>query len=292
MLENATRARIQQSGVLKKRRSKIEMSEVAKHVFIIMLCIFILYPFVLMLQMSVKDTGQIMYEFFQIKSPFHFDNFVNAWDKVSPMILNSFIMAGGSALFSIFIASLAGYAFAKMNFKGKEFLFWILFAKMLLPGVLNLIPSFVLAWKLNLLDTYWVVILFAVAAAQPFWVFVMRTFVSGLSQELFDSAKVDGANEFQTFWYVTTPLLKPMLTLTGISVFLGVWNDYIWPLVTIQSHGMRPITVGLTYLTSGYIGDFGPLMAGYVIASVPLILLFIFGMKQFVQGLTNGAIKL
>ncbi|MBD2867152.1 carbohydrate ABC transporter permease [Paenibacillus arenilitoris] len=266
--------------------------ELAKHAFMILVCLLLLYPFALMLQMSVKDTEQIMYEFFRISSPYHFDNYARAWSEVGPMIKNSVVMAGGSALISIFITAAAGYGFGKLKFPGKEPLYWIVFAKMMLPGVMNLIPSFVLAWKLGLLNSYWAVILFAVGGAQPFWVFVMRTFVAGQPQELFDSAKVDGAGEARIFWHIALPLLRPVLSLSALNVFLGVWNDYIWPLVTIQSFDKRPITTGLAYLSSTHVGDYGPLMAGYVIASVPLFLLFAFGMKQFVQGLTGGAVKL
>lgn len=274
------------------RRGGVRLSEWLKHAFIILTCVLILYPFVLMLQTSLKDTGQIMFQFFQIQGPFHWDNYKFAWEMVSPLVWNSLIMSGGSAALGCLIAALAGYAFAKLTFPFKETLFWIIFAKMLLPAVLNLIPSFVLAWRMGLLDTYWVVILFAIGGAQPFWVFVMRTFVSQQPHELFESARIDGATEFQTFRHLAAPLLKPMLALSGIQVFLGVWNDYIWPLVTIQTQEMRPITTGLAYLTTGYPGDYGPLMAGYALASVPLLLLFSLGMKQFVQGLTGGAIKL
>lgn len=277
---------------MRTRKGKFNGAEIAKHAFIILVCLIMFYPLVLMLQTSLKDTGQIMFQFFQIQAPFHLENFTRAWMQVGPMILNSVIMSTGGALISVLFAALAGYAFAKLRFPGKEVLFWILFAKMFLPGVLNLIPSFVLAWHLGLLNTYWAVILFAVGGAQPFWVFVMRTFISQQPQELFDSARIDGANELQTFWHIATPMLRPMITLTAINVFLGVWNDYIWPLVTIQSPNLRPITVGLTYLTTGYPGDYGPLTAGYVIASVPLLIMFLFGMKQFVQGLSAGAIKL
>ncbi|WP_308635447.1 carbohydrate ABC transporter permease [Paenibacillus silvisoli] len=271
---------------------KWSVNETFKHSFIILVCIAMLYPLLLMVQMSVKDKKQIVFHFFSFNGPYHFVNYGKAWEKVAPMIWNSFVMSTGSALVGVLFAALAGYAFGKMKFPGRQILFWVLFAKMLLPGVMNFIPSFILALKLGLLDTYWVIILFAAAAAQPFWVFVIRTFVEQQPKELFESATIDGATELQTFWHVAAPLLKPMFTLMGINLFLGVWNDYIWPLVTIQSAEMRPLTIGLAFLTNGFPGDYGALMAGYVIASIPLLLLFVFGMRQFVAGLTGGAIKL
>lgn len=272
--------------------SKKQLNELGKHFFLIVTCILLLYPFLLMLQMSLKDVGQIIYQFFSLKPPFHFENYTRAWLQVNPMIWNSVIISLGTALLSCVTALLAGYAFGRIKFPGKEALFWIIFAKLFLPGSLNLIPSFVLAWHLGLLDSYWAVILFSASGSLPFWIFVIRMFVQQQSQELFESAKIDGANELRTFRSIAVPLLKPMISLLMINVFIGVWNDYIWPLVTLTSSAKRPITVGLAYLTSSFPGNYGSLMAGYTIATVPLLLFFIFGMKQFVQGLSSGAVKL
>ncbi|WP_168120102.1 carbohydrate ABC transporter permease [Paenibacillus sp. HB172176] len=272
--------------------NKPKAAEMGKHAFLIVVCLFVFYPLLIMLQMSFKDVGQIIYAFFKIEPPFHLENYSRAWKLVHPMIGNSLIISCGTALLAVVIASLAGYAFGRLRFPGKESIFWIIFAKLFLPGVLNLVPAFVLAWKMGLLDTYWAVILFGASAVLPFWVFVVRTFVQQQPQELFECAKIDGANEIQTFVLIAVPLLKPMITLLMINVFISEWNNYIWPLVTLTSPDKRPITVGLAYLTSSFPGDYGALMAGYTIATLPLLLLFIFGMKQFVQGLTSGAIKI
>lgn len=280
------------ASVRKYKRFSSAWAEVAKHVFIWITFLAILYPLVIMVQMSFKDIEQIMYHFFSWTGTYHFENYSRAWSQVSPLILNSLIMGVGTAVLSILMSSIAGYAFAKLQFPGKEVVYWIIFAKMLLPGVINLVPAFVLAWRLNLLDTHWAVILFGAAANMPFWCFVMRTFVAQQPTELFESSRIDGAGEFRIFWNIALPLLKPMVTLCGMQVFLGVWNDYIWPLVTIQTFEKRPLTVGLAYLTTGFPGDYGPQMAGYVIASIPLLIMFILGMRQFVAGLTGGSIKL
>jgi len=272
--------------------SKMHTSELVKHFFLIILCILLFYPFFLMVQMSFKDVGQIIDGLFKIELPFHYENYTVAWRRVSPMIMNSLIISVGTALLSVTASSLAGYAFGRLHFRGKEILFWLIFSVLYLPLALNLIPSFVLAWHLGLLDTYWAVILFNASASLPFWVYVIRIFVQQQSQELFDCAKIDGASELRMFRSVTIPLLKPMITILMIKVFIDVWNDYIWPLVTLTSPSKRPITVGLAYLTSSFPGDYGTLMAGYTLSIIPLFLLFIFGMKHFVNGLTTGAIKM
>ncbi|MFB9278340.1 carbohydrate ABC transporter permease [Cohnella cellulosilytica] len=263
-----------------------------KHLFLILTCIMLFYPLILMVQISFKDVGQVIYEFFQIKPPFHFENYTKAWNQVSPLIVNSLIMSGGTALLAVLLATMGGYAFGRLKFPGQEIMYWAIFIKILLPGVLNLIPAFVLAWKLGLLDSFWSVILFGAAGALPFWVFVLRMFIAQQPQELFDCAKIDGAGEVLTYRYLVLPLLKPMITLMAINVFIGTWNDYIWPLVTITTPEKRPLVVGLAYLASSFPNDYGPLTAGYAIACVPLALLFIFGMRFFVQGMTSGAIKM
>jgi ABC-type glycerol-3-phosphate transport system permease component len=278
--------------VFPRKRKLMTFSELLKHLYLIFVCIFLFYPFILMLQMSLKDRQQIVYEFFQIKAPFHFENFSVAFSNIAPLFMNSVIMSVGSVVATVGIAVLAGYAFAKLNFPLKNFLFGILFAKMMLPGIINLIPSFTLAWRMNILDTFWPVILFCAGTSQPFWVFVIRTFISQQPGELFESMRVDGANEFQILTNLAMPLVRPMIALMSINVFIFVWNDYIWPLVTIPTFEKRPLTVGLAYITSAHPGDYGMLAAGYVLASLPLLIMFLLSMRQFIEGLTAGAIKL
>ena len=277
----------------RKRLKKItKIPEIMKVTYMTVLSIFLLFPFALMLFMSVKDRRQIVFEFFSISRPFHWSNYAIAFRHIRPLVINSVIMAVGAMVMTAFVASIAGYAFAKLDFPFKRFLFGILFVKMMLPGIMTLIPSFILAMRLGILDTYWPVILFAVGRSQPFWVFVMRIFVSQQPEDLFESMRLDGAGEFGIFIYLAVPLLRPMIALMSINVFIGVWNDYIWPLVTIPTFSRRPLTVGLAHLTQANPGDFGMLTAGYTLAAIPLLLLFLLSMRQFVEGLTAGAIKL
>jgi len=279
-------------SVSQQQPRHIAFAEWGKHAVLMLVSAALLFPMFLMLVMSVKNKEQIVFEFFTIRPPFYFENYAIAYGFISPFMLNSVWMAVASTVLTVSVTALAGYAFGKLEFPGRNLLFWILFAKMMLPGIMNLIPSFTLAWRLGILDTSWPVILFCAGTSQPFWVFVMRTFIAQQPQELFESMRIDGANEFQIFRYLAVPLLRPMIALMSINVFVSVWNDYIWPLVTIQSFEKRPLTVGLAYLTSAHPGDYGMLTAGYVIAALPLLVLFFISMKQFIEGLTAGAIKL
>ncbi|MBU6333628.1 MAG: carbohydrate ABC transporter permease [Chloroflexi bacterium] len=275
-----------------RRQRPFPWAEALKHATIVLVCLALLFPLFLMVMMSVKDKEQIVYEFFAIRPPFHLENYTIAFGYIAPLISNSVVLAVGSTLLTVSVTALAGYAFGRLEFPLKNLLFGILFAKMMLPGIMNLIPSFTLAWKLGILDTPLPVILFCAGTSQPFWVFVMRTFVAQQPRELFESMRIDGASEFQNFRYLAVPLLRPMIALMSINVFVFVWNDYIWPLVTIQSFEKRPLTVGLAYLTQANPGDYGMLTAGYVIAALPLLVLFFISMRQFIEGLTAGSIKL
>ena len=258
------------SPLVRSRPPMLAIAEWSKHAFIVLISAALLFPMLLMLVMSLKDKEQIVFEFFAIRPPFHFENYQIAYGFISPFIMNSVWMALWATVVTVTVTALAGYAFGKLEFPGRNVLFWILFAKMMLPGIMNLIPSFTLAWKLGILDTSLPVILFCAGTSQPFWVFVMRTFVAQQPQELFESMRIDGANEWQIFRFLAIPLLRPMLALMSINVFVSVWNDYIWPLVTIQSFEKRPLTVGLAYLTSAHPGDYGMLTAGYEKAALPL----------------------
>lgn len=274
------------------QRKRIRWAEVAKNSYIILICVFLLFPLFVMLSMSIKDKEQIIFQFFSLQPPYHFENYLIAFKYIAPLTLNSVNMAVSSTVLTVLVTALAGYAFGRLEFPLKNLLFGILFAKMMLPGIMNLIPSFTLAWRMGILDTPLPVILFCAGTSQPFWVFVMRTFVAQQPRELFESMRIDGANEFQIFYKLALPLLRPMLALMSINVFISVWNDYIWPLVTIPTFDKRPLTVGLAHLTQARPGEYGMLTAGYVLAALPLLVLFFLSMKQFIEGLTAGSIKL
>lgn len=277
---------------VREKKNHFQVSEGAKHAYLIFSIFCMFLPFILMLMLSLKDKRQVIYEFFSLKGPYHFENFQKAFEVVMPLILNSLIMAGCTMVLSVILATLAGYAFGKLDFPLRKVMFGIIFSKMMLPGVMNLIPSFTLATNMGILDTFLPVILFGAGTAMPYWVFVMTTFVQSQPKELFESMRLDGAHELRIYSNLAIPLLKPMIALMGMNVFLGVWNDYIWPLVTISTPEKRPITVGIAMLSGSYPGETGLLAAAYAVSSLPLIILFAVSMRQFVEGLSAGSIKL
>ena len=278
---------------LKKPFKRLKGGELTKHAVLILSCLLLFFPFILMLQMSLKTQKQIVFELFMFKAPFHFENYTKAFNEVYPLVGNTLIMVVGSVVLSVLLASIAGYAFARLNFPFKNVLYAIFFLKLMVPGVANLIPAYKLAQNMGILDTYLPVILFCAGTSMPFWVFVMRTFIAQQPKELFESMRIDGANEMRIFYSLAMPLMRAIVVLMTISIVTFIWNDYVWPLVTIPTNAdLYPITVGLARLSSLYKGQLGILTAGYTIACIPLLFLFIFTMRQFIDGLTSGSVKL
>lgn len=205
---------------------------------------------------------------------------------------NSALYALVAVVLTLVAASLSAYAFARMRFIGKEMLFYLILGLLMIPGVLTLVPSFVLMLEFKLLNTRWALWLPYAAGGQAFAIFVLRTFFAGLPEELFESARIDGASEFTVLRRITLPLSKPILGTLALLQIYGIWNDLVWPLTVITKPELKTVMVGLLGFTSQFNTDYGPLYAGYVIASLPLILLFALTSGLFVQGLTSGAIKI
>jgi ABC-type glycerol-3-phosphate transport system permease component len=163
----------------------------------------------------------------------------------------------------------------------------------MIPGVLTLIPTFLLVKNMGLLNTYWVLILPYIAGGQAFAIFVLRSFIASQPEEIFESARIDGAGEFRIYATITLPMAKPILGTLAILSLLSSWNDYIWPSVTLRTPQLWTISLQLVSFSSQWasLQQYGPMFAGYVIASIPLLILFIFTMRLFIEGLASGAIK-
>jgi len=162
----------------------------------------------------------------------------------------------------------------------------------MVPGVLTLVPSFVVVRNLHLLDTRWAMILPWIAGGQVFAIFILRTFYAAMPKDLFEAARIDGAGELAIYSRIGIPLSKSILGVVAIFNILGTWNDFLWPLVPLNTEKIYPLVLGLYRFQSAYYTVWGPLMAGYVLGTIPLVILFAFTSSLFVQGLTAGSIKL
>ncbi|WP_232661292.1 carbohydrate ABC transporter permease [Pseudonocardia sp. TRM90224] len=202
--------------------------------------------------------------------------------------VNSLIYAGVSVVVILLTASMAGYAFAKKRFPGRDALMWAFLATMMVPFQATLIPLFVLVSSLDGVDTFWGMIVPTLANSQA--VFLMRQFIRDLPDELFEAARIDGASEWRIFCQIVLPLTRPILATLGVFVFLWHWNDFLWPLVVAQSEELRTLTVGLTSLR----GEEYPLamvMASAAVSVVPCLVVFFLLQRYLVNSIASTGFK-
>ncbi|MCC6674021.1 MAG: carbohydrate ABC transporter permease [Thermomicrobiales bacterium] len=204
-------------------------------------------------------------------------------------LLNSFIVAGSVTAIKLVFDSMAGYAFAKMRFPGREALFLVVLISLMVPFASLLIPTFIIIRELGMLNTYWGLILPGLAS--PIGVFMMRQFIESLPSDLENAARLDGCSEFQIYRKVILPLIKPGLVVLGVFTFMVQWTSYLWPLVVVTKPEMATLTVGARSLTSTFTQDWGLNSAAAILSMLPMIIVFIFLQRYFIAGSIAGALK-
>lgn len=203
--------------------------------------------------------------------------------------LNSVLISSTVTILTLAVDSVAAYAYARMEFPGKRIIFGILLATLFLPGIMFLVPNFLTVSSLRLLNNYAGVILPAIAGV--FGVFFMRQFFESLPRELEEAAYLDGATRFQTFIYIALPLAKPALATLGIITFLASWNDFLWPLLVLKDRTLQTLPPGLATLQGSYTSEYGQMMAGAVITSVPVLILYVLLQRYIVQSVQTTGLK-
>ena len=273
----------------RKVRSKV--GETVKHLFIIGILIFAFIPFYLMLNISLKDNEQFFQNPWLPSLPFHWENYVYGWNYIGMKIFNTTFVAVTSTVLSIAMSVVGAYFFARFKMPGSKVLFFVFTLLMMYPGVANMVPMFKLISSLGMYNTYWALILPAIAGGQAFNIYVLRNFIEDIPQDLFDAIEIDGGNVLQQIWHIVVPMSMPIIGTLGILKIIGQWNNFIGPLLYIRDDSMQMLSVSLLYLVGEYTKQWGQLMAGYTVASLPLVVMFLFCMKLFVRGLSAGAIK-
>ncbi len=277
-----------------RSRSRLKAA-VGQSMLIVVLVVILLLSFVtiaLMLFLSLKDNGQIYGRFWSLPDPVRWENYQDGWLSMRRYIFNTLLYSLASVAGVVFLSSISGYVFARHRFPGKELIYVVILALLMVPGVLTLIPAFVLVRELGLINTPWALILPWTAGGQIFGILLCRSFFSSLPEELFDAGKVDGASEFEQYFRIALPLSWPIMVTLAIMHLVATYNDFIWPLLTISDQSIQVVTVGLTQFRNEFgTVNWGPRMAAYAVSSMPLVLLFAFGMKFYVRGLTSGAVK-
>lgn len=280
------------------RRAKVksEIKQGIAHFVIILLMFFVFVPIYFLIIKSLKDPSQEVSSPFALTFPLCFENYSLAWLFVKDYILNTVIIAVCQTLGVLVVCSFASYAFVRYNFPLKNVFFIVILAFLMIPGTLTLIPQYGMVMNtFNLGNNYLGVILPSIAGAVPMGVFLLNTFFSGLPKDLFEAAELDGASKLYSYMFIAIPLSVPILSTLGIMQLLSAWNDLLWPRLILQEEALQTITIGLNPFTTWYYNDYlslGVPFAGYVIVSLPLLIIFFFASKQFISGLTSGAFKM
>lgn len=202
---------------------------------------------------------------------------------------NSIIVATSQTALTLFVASTVGWGFAKYEFRGKRVLFGILLATLTFPFQLTLVPLFLMMVNIRWLDTYWAIII--PGAISAFGAFFMRQNMLAVPNDLIDAGRIDGASEWGIFWRVGVPLSSGALSVLSVLVFLGAWNDYLWPLIVLRTTEMFTYPVGLATLVGLYKIEYGMILAGAFLATLPILAIFLAGRNLLLNNLTIGAIK-
>jgi multiple sugar transport system permease protein len=204
-------------------------------------------------------------------------------------LLNSTLIAVAVTGISLLINSLAGYAFAKLRFRGRDPVFRLLTTGLVIPVQVSMLPLFLLLRELGLINTYWGVIIPGMASI--FGIFLIRQYALAIPDDLIDAARIDGASEFRIYWSVILPVIRPILATLAIWTFLSSWNDFMWPLIVLSDDRMFTLPVALANLAGERVQDTELMMAGSVLTVLPVMLVFVFLQRYYIEGITTGSVK-
>lgn len=258
-----------------------------------------LLPFAFVINNSLRTNYEMNHGFFGIPNALRngawadlTQSYRSAWEVLRPYTLNTLLVAAVTAFGVVTLGSVTAYVFSRYRFPGHRLLFLFLLSFMMIPGVLTLVPSFLLVKRLGLLNSYWVLILPYVAGGQIFATFLFKSFFDGLPAELFEAARMDGAGHLRQYWSLVLPLSKQVMAVVLVTNVLGTWNNFLWPFVTNSDAKYHTISSGLYLMSSSSVASNAATMyAGYVLSSIPMLILFLYATKPFMSGVTSGAFK-
>jgi multiple sugar transport system permease protein len=268
-------------------------STLLRHLALILGAVVVLIPFLYMVGTSFKPHAYVL-ELPPSFIPDHptLDNYRHALtsNHFGRYFMNSAFVALSSTALTLLLSSSLAYAFARFEFPGREGLFYIMLGTLMVPTLVLLIPQFVLAKDLHLLNSRQGLIL-VYSAAAPFNMFLLRGFFEEIPQDLFDAAVIDGANAFRSFWDIALPLARPALAAVGIFSFLSSWDEFTWALTSITNQKLYTLPIAIRLFQQAHGTEWGLVFAASTIAVLPTILIFVIFQRQFIRGVMGGAIK-
>lgn len=271
---------------------RLKLSGVATYAVLIVVAIAMLVPFLWMLGTAFKSSGQVdAIPIIWFPWPFHIGNFVSAWTSVpfGRFFVNTFWVSIVTTIGQIVTSVMAGYAFAKMRFRGKQALFLLTLATLMIPFQVILIPTFLIVKYMGLVNSLWALIIPNLATG--FGVFLLRQFFLQIPVELEEAATIDGASRFRIITQIMVPLARPAIATLSLFTFLWSWNSYLWPLIVLNSPTRMTIQIGLSYFQGAHQGEYNIIMAGSFISLIPIVVLFFFTQRQLIAGIVAGAVK-
>ncbi|MFQ5794998.1 MAG: carbohydrate ABC transporter permease [Candidatus Bipolaricaulia bacterium] len=257
------------------------------HLTFIGLGLIMLLPVLWMVFTSFKEGSEAFsYPFRWLPTTWRLSNYRSVWEELpfARLYLNSLIIAATVTVGQLFSGTLAGYAFARLRFPGRNLLFYLYLSSMMVPHHVTLIPSFLILKWLGLIDTYPALILPFLAGA--FGAFLMRQAFLEIPRSFEDAARIDGATRFQVLVRIMLPLVRPTLLTLAIFIFIWQWNSFLWPLIVTQRASMRTLPVGIASLRTEFGSDWPVLMAANVMIVLPMLALFFLAQRQFIRGIT------
>ncbi|MCM3717720.1 carbohydrate ABC transporter permease [Fictibacillus phosphorivorans] len=262
------------------------------HILLSLGALIMITPFLWMISTSLKTFGESMQvPPVLIPTEWRFDNFAKVFETVDFLkyYVNTIIVTFGRTIAQLFLCSLAAFAFARMNFPFKNTIFIIILSVLMVPPQVILIPNYAIMSQLGWIDTFYALIVPGIFSA--FGVFLLRQFFMGIPKELDEAATIDGCSWWGIYWRIILPISTPALIALGIFTALASWNDFLWPLVMTNSENMRVLSIGIASFQGEYSTNYPLLMAGALLSTIPMVIIFIFLQKHLIAGITLGGVR-
>lgn len=267
--------------------------QVAKHATLLTFLLIFLFPFLWMWSSALRTSQEIFRDPFGLPTALHWENFREAWTigRFDSYMGNTILYSAAIVAGVAFLSCLTGYALATLRFPGRDVIFTLFLLGLPIPFQSLMVPLFYLLRDLGLVATRWAMIVPSIALGLPFGIFLMRAFFRSLPAELADAARVDGAGEWGVFRQIMLPLSAPGLISLTVFQFMWTWKEFLLPLVLVQREELRPVALGIMFFFGRYTADRGMIAAGVTISTLPIILLYLVLQRQFIRGITAGAVK-
>ena len=275
-----------------RRRAWGSAGQALMYVFLAVLAVAILLPFVWMAISSVKTDREVFTVPIQwIPKSYHWDNFVDIWKEIplATYLENSLLLSVVITFLQVLTGSFAAYGFAKMRFPGRDVLFMGYIATIAVPWQAYMVPQYIMMQKMGLVDTRWSLIL--IQAFGAFGVFLMRQFYLTIPDEVSEAARLDGLSEYGIWFRIMLPLSKPALASLALLTFVNTWNDYMGPFIYLTDNNLWTVQIGLRSFIGQYDAQYAMIMAGSVISVVPILVIFLLGQRYFVRGIATTGMK-